>query len=93
MSEAVLPAGAAPRARPDLDVRAAGGETLVHDPVNGKVHVLNASAARILQRCDGTTTLATIVDEIVAATGAPRERVERDLARIYADFTAKGLFA
>lgn len=91
MSEQRFPTDATPRARPDLDVRPAGGESLVHDPASGKVHVLNAMAARILQRCDGATALSTIAEEIVASTGAPRERVEIDVTRVCEDFRSKGL--
>jgi PqqD family protein of HPr-rel-A system len=80
-----------PTARPELDVRPAGGETLVHDPTSGKVHVLNGLAARILARCDGTTSVAAVVDEIVAGTGAPRERVALDVTRLCDDFRALGL--
>jgi coenzyme PQQ synthesis protein D (PqqD) len=82
---------AMPSVARNLDVRAAGNESLVHDPATGKVHVLNGVAARILGRCDGTTPLSRIVDEVAAATGADRDRVAGDVLQIYADFRDKGL--
>lgn len=82
---------ALPRIRPEIVLRPAGAEALVHDPVSGRVHVLNALAARILGRLDGTTALAAIVDEIVAATGAPRERVRADVDLCYEGFIRNGL--
>lgn len=76
---------------PGLVIRPAGSESLVHDPVSGQIHVLNGTAARILQRCDGTASLEQIVDELVAAAGVDRLRVERDVASIYGTFQARGL--
>jgi hypothetical protein len=42
-----------PQAVAGLETRAAGSEELVYDPPSGRVHVLNATAARVLARCDG----------------------------------------
>lgn len=82
-----------PKAASGLEFRAAGGESLVHDPATGQIHVLNATAARVLAACDGRTTLAAIVDDLVASTNVDRERAERDVAAVCADFRAKGLIS
>ena len=74
-----------------LEVRAAAGESLVHDPATGKVHVLNAMAARVLGMCDGTTALSSIVDDLVAATGVERDRAAGDVLAVCSDFRTKGL--
>ncbi|HEY5341870.1 MAG TPA: PqqD family protein [Candidatus Aquilonibacter sp.] len=84
---------AMPKCVPGLEIRPAGGEQLVHDPVTGRIHVLNAMAGRVLTRCDGTTTLAQIVAEIVASTSAEAARVERDIVSVCADFREKGLIS
>lgn len=84
---------AEPIAAPGLVIRAAGNESLVHDPATGQVHVLNATAARILQRCTGTVSLAQIVDELVTACGADRARVTRDVVSISSAFKALGLLS
>lgn len=41
--------------------------------------VLNASAAEIVKLCDGTRSVDDIVAALVAASGAPSERVSGDV--------------
>jgi hypothetical protein len=82
-----------PRAVPGLETRTAGGEQLVHHPETGHVHLLNATAGRVLTRCDGATTLGQIVDEIVASTDVEYERAARDVLSVCADFRKKGLIS
>lgn len=82
-----------PKARADLDIRPAGGESVVHDPVSGTVHILNATAARVLARCDGTTSVAALADELAAGSAIPVDRIAGDIERVCADFRAKGLLA
>jgi GNAT superfamily N-acetyltransferase len=82
---------ATPLAAPGLDIRPAGGEVLVHDAATGQIHVLNATAGRVLARCDGATTLAQIVAELVAATGVDANRAARDVIAVCADFRGKGI--
>lgn len=84
---------ATPQAAPGLEMRAAGGEQLVHDPTSGQVHVLNATAGRVLSRCDGATTLAQIVNDLVAATEVDAARAARDVVNVCADFRSKGLIS
>jgi hypothetical protein len=90
-SNAAPDLAARPVASPGLFVRAAGYESLVHDPATGRVHVLNATAAQILHRCDGTASLAEIVDELLAGSTVARERIAGDVAAICDAFHAKGL--
>jgi coenzyme PQQ synthesis protein D (PqqD) len=82
-----------PVAAPGLVIRAAGNESLVHDPATGQVHVLNGTAVRILQRCTGAVSLAQIVDELVTAGGADRARVAQDVVSICGAFKARGLLS
>lgn len=67
-----------------LEIRAAGDETLVHDPRAGRVHVLNATAGLVLTLCDGTRTRAAIAaalrERLVDAP--PGDVVERDVAAV-----------
>jgi hypothetical protein len=81
----------APRAIEGLEVQPVGSESLVHDPSCGKVHVLNATGTRVLTGCTGTATLASIVDDIVTATGADRARVAGDVLAFVERFRAQGL--
>ena len=79
------------RTEDGIEVRTAGDESLVHNPATGKIHVLNGTAAHILQRCDGATTLAAIVDDLAAATGASHDRIVADVVALCYDFREKGL--
>jgi coenzyme PQQ biosynthesis protein PqqD len=55
---------------------------------------LNESAAAIAKRCDGTRTLAEIVDEIAIEANVPaaeRADLERDVAAFVEELARKGL--
>lgn len=73
-----------PRTVEGLEIRAAGDETLVHDPAAARVHVLNATAGLVLSLCDGTRTPAAIAaalrERLVDAP--PADVVERDVATV-----------
>ncbi len=56
--------------------------------------MLNASAAAIAKKCDGSRTLAVIVDELVAEFDAPVEvhaAIESDVLSFVTDLRDKGL--
>jgi hypothetical protein len=80
-----------PRRVRNLKIRPAGSEQLVQNSATGQIHVLNALAGLILERCDGSTTLARIVDEIVAAKDIDRAAAARDVVTVCKDFRGKGL--
>jgi coenzyme PQQ biosynthesis protein PqqD len=52
---------------------------------------LNASAAAIAQKLDGTRDAQTIVDELVREHAADRDEVARDVTSFLEDLRAKGL--
>ena len=68
-------------------VRLAPKARLQRDRVSGKPFLLyperglelSDSAARIVALCVGERTVAAIVDELTAATGEPRERIESEV--------------
>ena len=74
-----------------LEISVAGDETLVHDPSNGKVHVLNATAGKVLELCDGTRTASEISVGVANAFMVDTDRVRADIDAIIADFTKLGL--
>lgn len=84
-----------PRTVEGLEIRAAGDETLVHDPAAGRVHVLNATAGLVLSLCDGTRTRAAIAsalrEQLVDAP--PGDAVERDVAAVLDRFDEMKLLA
>jgi pyrroloquinoline quinone biosynthesis protein D len=51
----------------------------------------DAIALEILKRCDGTASLAAIVDELAAAHNAPRERVLADVTALLRGLADKKL--
>jgi hypothetical protein len=91
MEQSNLAAGKVLQAAPGLEIKKAGGESLVHDPATGKVHVLNDTAARVLGMCDGTHTLGSIVEHLVATTNVERERATADVSAVCDNFRANGL--
>ena len=68
-----------PKAVPGLALETVDADVIVHDPVHARVHVVNRTAAAVLQLCDGTRAPEQIADELAALTGAARERILRDL--------------
>ena len=53
--------------------------------------VLNASAAAIVQLCDGTRTIDEIVAALLDESKAPRERVDADVRELLSRLADKGL--
>ena len=43
-------------ARQNLKTKRVSGDLVLYDPSNGDVHMLNATAARVFQLCDGSHT-------------------------------------
>jgi hypothetical protein len=76
---------------PFLELQEAGDDVLVHDPNRQKIHVLNASAAKVLEACDGRTSMREIAQRI-----APPEYASRaydDVVRIVEEFRTLGLLS
>jgi hypothetical protein len=70
----------------DLEIRNVDKEILVHDPLHGKVHVLNRTAGRVLEMCDGTHSAAEIARSLSEASGADITIVARDIDAILETF-------
>jgi pyrroloquinoline quinone biosynthesis protein D len=63
------------------------GEWLLLAPE--RVIKTDAIAVEILKRCDGTATLAAIVDDLAAQFSAGRARIETDVRALLEDLAAK----
>lgn len=79
-----------PRRVDGLEFQEAGDEILVHDSRAQKIHVLNKSARRVLDLCDGSP-LSSLVDAMMPAPDFDRARVQRDVEKILAQFYELGL--
>ena len=67
------------------------GQWLLLYPERGQV--LNASAAAIAQRCDGTRSVAAIAEELAREHAAPAAEIEADVVALVEQLAAKGLLA
>lgn len=75
-----------------LTARAAGEDTLLSDPGDGKVHFLNATAALVWQCCDGRTSLDNCVRLLRETFTIPPEAdVAADVRAVLADLEQRGL--
>jgi pyrroloquinoline quinone biosynthesis protein D len=80
-------------------VRLAAKARLQNDRVSGKLFLLyperglelSDSAARIVALCGQERTVAAIVDELTAASGQPRERIESEVISFLGALADRGL--
>jgi pyrroloquinoline quinone biosynthesis protein D len=63
-----------------------GGEAILYDRQNGRAHVINSSAARIWELCDGRATVEEITGAFAAAYALPASDVRADVASILTTF-------
>jgi pyrroloquinoline quinone biosynthesis protein D len=72
--------------RQDVVLTRSGDEALLVDEQGGNVHVLNASAARLWELCDGAPTVGELSDSFAAGyevdPAAARADVERMLSTL-----------
>jgi coenzyme PQQ biosynthesis protein PqqD len=84
---------------PASRVRLAPKARLQRDRVTGKLFLLyperglelSDSAARIVGLCDGERTVASVVDELTAASGEPRERIVSEVLSFLGALAERGL--
>lgn len=65
-------------------------ELVVVDEATGRVHALNPTAALVWECLDGQASLATIVDELQEAFGAPRATISADVLGVVREFGTLG---
>ncbi|HEX6979044.1 MAG TPA: pyrroloquinoline quinone biosynthesis peptide chaperone PqqD [Alphaproteobacteria bacterium] len=58
-----------------------------------RVLVPDEIALEIVRRCDGVTTVGTIVDQLAAKYGAARDEVAHDVVEMLQDLADKGVIA
>jgi coenzyme PQQ biosynthesis protein PqqD len=55
------------------------GELVLYDPQARRLLVLNRSASEVWNRCDGTVSVAELIDDLAAAMSAPRADIADDV--------------
>ena len=76
------------RRREDLKIQEIAGEMLLLDQERGEVHHLNQTASFVWHRCDGCTSVAEIVEQVVRTFDVAEETANADVAQ-----TLQQLFA
>lgn len=77
---------AVPHPGPDVTLQRVGKEAILYDRRNGRAHVINSSAARIWELCDGCATVEEIVGAFAATYAMPASEVRADVAATLATF-------
>jgi hypothetical protein len=68
------------RRRADVRVHEVQGETLILDDQHGQIHQLNATASSIWLRCDGSTSIAQIVQHLTEQFDVDEAIARKDVA-------------
>jgi PqqD family protein of HPr-rel-A system len=75
-----------PTRSPDVALQRVGQEAILHDRRNGRAHVINESAARIWDLCDGRASLDEIAVALAASYNIEASVVRADVGQIVAKF-------
>ena len=83
-----------PVAKPDIERSQLGMETLLYNPANDKVTVLNETAAAVWEMCDGEHTLSRIEAKIRDVFNPPSSQdVAEDVKNTLTRFQEDGILA
>jgi pyrroloquinoline quinone biosynthesis protein D len=85
-SEASVPRFA-PHVRLRLDERRGGWVVMAPE----RLFVPDEIAAEILKRCDGSASMATIIDALAAEFDAPRDEIAADVQTLVAELREQGV--
>ncbi len=77
-------------ARDDVTLQRVGREAILHDARSGQAHVINASAARVWELCDGRP-VDDLLDAFAEPYGLTPDAVRADVERVLAGFQGLGL--
>jgi len=70
----------------DASLQRVGQEAIIYDRRNGQAHVINNSAARLWELCDGHATVEQIAEAFAASYGLPVSEVHADVVAILTTF-------
>ena len=78
----------APRRADGLEIRSVPDGFVVYDPARDRLHFLNATAAFVLESCDGATPVADLPALVAAAfalEGEPADEVDDCVRRLLSE--------
>lgn len=81
-----------PQTREDLLLRRVEGDFYVYDPLEGKIVLLNSSAAFVFDLCDGTKSIQEIAHAVADAAGSEVDSVVSQVEKTLERFASTGLF-
>ena len=82
---------ARPRAHPEVSSYPLDDEIVIYTPTDGQAFVLNRTAARVWELCDGTRTDVAMAREIADAYGEDEAQVLADVRELIDGLSAAGL--
>ena len=72
--------------------RKAGPDLVLYDPEKGRLHVLNTTASKVWELCDGTLSVEQITEQVVASYSLDAGTdVEGDVKQILGSFSDERL--
>lgn len=86
-----LPLDWIPHHSPDLVEERVEDQLVVYDPWRDRVHLLNTSAAAVLDLCDGKTTVAEIIGTFKSILPENGFDCEQEVPRILGEMLDQGL--
>jgi PqqD family protein of HPr-rel-A system len=80
-----------PTRRAHVSLQRVGQEAILHDRASGRAHVINSSAARLWELCDGRTTVDEIAAAFAASYALPAAEVRADVDTLLSTFRELGV--
>ena len=80
-----------PRRREGLLLQRAADSRVVLDPASGQYYALDEVSGRIWDLCDGSRSVAAVVDLLAAEYDAPRAEIAADALAFLAELAGEGL--
>jgi PqqD family protein of HPr-rel-A system len=81
---------ARPRLRDDVVSREVDEELVIYDPVSDRTALLNASAAAVLELCDGHHTCDEIARRVAEIFSVDVEAIEAEIGTALEEFRRQG---
>jgi hypothetical protein len=91
----VLDPDSLPRVREDLVLRQLDDDWVVYDPEGNLMHVLNLSAVAVYERCDGQTSVESMVEGLLKMfeTTPDPSVIQKEIGLVLEGFADAGLLS